>query len=430
MHRLPTNVLARIFSHLPTLDLGRIASVSRSWNLLLSNSPKLWVHVEVADGVSSQKALGIIKIISDRSQCALQTVSFPDHLEDFEVSEVLRILGPSRATLRKIVLDFSSTALTMQSHSQASPLSFFMTCPSLEELYLDGESTFSRAETSPGILTHFSCDDFGPEISQSQIQWLSKLRSLEISDGSCSSFIEVLSECSELEELGIDGNYECEDTNELQDILGKLQSLKALRLARYHSPCCGLNSFSAPNLEVLEITVSPESTFGPFKKLKELYLRVPQFDLEEEDDKRLELLDCIVKFIESHQETLEKLELGVRWDEEAINFSVDPILEVLRVNIVLGAPLPNLSELSLPSEIKFNFTLLAEILLSRRLLSEGYSILTPKGVRSESHRCSGMILYLEEEDHEEFDEAERKVLSRCSKWMREAAGETTLHFLG
>lgn len=108
---------------------------------------------------------------------------------------------------------------------------------------------------------------------------------------------------------------------------------------------------------------------------------------------------------------------------------MDQVLEFLRVNIVLGAPCPRLSELRIASEITCDFTLLAQVLLSRRLLSLGYSPLAPKGFDSDSHSCSELTLYLEEGYWEDFETAEREVLSKCSERIREAAGEASISLL-
>lgn len=76
------------------------------------------------------------------------------------------------------------------------------------------------------------------------------------------------------------------------------------------------------------------------------------------------------------------------------------------------------------NEIDFTPTLLAQVLLSRRLLSKGHSIVTPAGIKFESHLCSELILYLDEDRHVSFRIAEMEVLAGCStEWMRRAAGQ-------
>lgn len=308
MDRLPTNTLSRIFFYLPTLDLGRAMSVCCSWNDILSTSPNLWTRIDLPLEMPYHgKAQKIITVFADRSQSKLETISYPAKLESLEAVSILKLLESSRATIKKIVLNSSSNQLMDSPDDASSPISFFRSCPVIEELYLDGETMAgTKVETSEGNLTHFSCLQLGEPLVEMSL-WLSKLKFFEIRECDGPSFLTVLEKCSDyLEELRITGEFGCQTSSRMQEIISKsLGKLRILYIFQWPNPCCGGIQAHSPQLEELGTNlITHESTSVTLNNLSVLHLELPQFhDEEEEGDQRLEVLNRIVKMVESNQET-------------------------------------------------------------------------------------------------------------------------------
>lgn len=341
MDRLPNDVIARVFSHLSTSDLGRFMSVCRSWNTLLSVSPNLWVKVEIPAEVSFDKAHQIIKISSTRSDSTLSTVCYPALLQDYEIAEMMGLLEESRGTIRETILDFSQVLLSKPLFGQLSPIDFFRGCSQLEELYLDGldgsDKGGKRVSTSPGILTHFSCQEV-EEILDDQCHAFSNLKFFEVAatNGSA-SFLKVLSKCSQIEDLRLGGIDHCKIAKDLQAVLEKsFKKPRILHIGRSYHECCWNFEFCQDRLEELTIPAWIDANlFAPFKNLRRIHLKIPNHD-EEDEDRRLENLQSLISHLGIHQEALAVLKLSAEEKGAPLGYSVDQVLESLRLNLVLG----------------------------------------------------------------------------------------------
>lgn len=301
MDRLPAEALFKILFYLPSTELGRVATVSRSWNNFLTTTPNLWTEMQLPNDVSFERAHQIIKVFTNRSHSTLKSVFFPVRLQDFEAAEIMQLLDPSRPTLRAVLLDLSAVSLCRSLFGQVSFLQFFCSCPNIEQLYLGGLTTGgTQVATSSGILTHFSCKDLD-SMTTTQLSRLSNLKFFEIIRGCTSEFLQVLSRCREtLKDLRISGTYYCSVGDRLQVMISdRLPSLRLLHIQVYSNLCCGgpFPEFQSPKLEGIGINPLNSTSLGPFKKLTHLTLQLPHFDEAHDEDHRLEALQSVIEIL-------------------------------------------------------------------------------------------------------------------------------------
>lgn len=292
---------------------------------------------------------------------------------------------------------------------------FFKSFSKLERLNLTGNEHPEVKSLTPGGLALFAIHDssFIPVEDEDQdFDWLSDLRYLYWKDFNTDPtvFLKIISSSKDsLVEL--EGLIQVADWFESTETY-ELPKLKSYRLKCYadESNSCGFLHF--PNAQEVWANPNYENLKG-YRKIETLRLEIgiladPNTDLAAGNQRKL------VQCVENHSSWLKVLQIhGSGESNESNMYSIDPLLEFLKVGSSTDVKCPNLSKLMLSSRQVYDPELLAEVLLSRRLAS-----------------CSRTTLYLGSDPIpgwrecriEEFVAAEEGVLEDLSEEVRRKAG--------
>lgn len=155
MDQVPSEILPEVLKHTKTLELGRMMQVSRGLNHLLETNPFLWRIVDLDKPTSKRSAFEIIDTFAHRSNHThtLTIIKVRDSLSHMDQVKLLPLLKASKATLRRIDLDFHIRLKDERSGMEETSIRFFHSFSSIEGLNSSPIDYPEAEEQIPGLLT-------------------------------------------------------------------------------------------------------------------------------------------------------------------------------------------------------------------------------------------------------------------------------------
>lgn len=440
------SVLPLILRNLPTQDLCRLLPVCKKWNTVLESTQALWREVDA--GTNFQSNYKTLRIASLKSGQSLESYKDPNLLIRDEPFEILSLLELSKSTLRRIDLRLNEYELSSNWKQHGSFIEYFRKrFENLEKLKLcDGFLPEGKVKVK-GKLNSLAFPQLSirhqdlfayHSFSKEDLEWLSNLEILlyvsqDSEQGLPENLYNLLKACGkslvELQTACFGGTATTgQGRSQLRRKDLELPNLRRL-IIKGEVGDGSYDCIQAPNLEALTSKLSTIHRLK-FRNLLSLGLIIEftHGSQEEEENGNRWMLEVI----EMNERTLKEL-LIYPDSENCRSFRLNALSLYLKAGSSQEIKCPNLSSLTIAedvaqelrkrsSDINEDLSLLAESLVSRRLLSS-------TSLEVEGLLCCDTMLYIEKDDISRFKVEEERILAGIPERERELAGKAQVKSL-
>lgn len=442
MEQTPPEVLVKVFSKIPSLDLPRLMTTCRDWNTILRSTSSFWRSLDLEDYISLSKAHEMLRMLSIYSNNTMETIKIkwddnPD--EDREgliprrMEVLLDCLESSRMSLGNIKIDMRPYEL---SEMHQDIIGFFRSFPKLRHLNLTSHN-FPEAprfnSTQEGLVSLALAIEHDDDFKGDTLGWISGLQSLLVDFGSKAAepptgLLQLVQACeSSLIEFAADLSI---DENTPQICTLSLSNVRSFR--PLDSQSSGGERFLDIQLPSLQhVSGRPENLYAlPFKGVESLSMEIYDSDYDRctscdpeaprfEEDERTESLQKLLQPLRANDSSLVRLELS-NPPESRVTFPINIILKHLTAKSDRQVSCPSLSELCIDEGQIYDVTVLVEMMFSRRLYCRnkiGNELGCPQ-------LSSEITLYLDSSQIERFQSLEAEVLEKKGAQQAELIGKS------